>query len=47
MLHGVKPYDPVALTAGVAIVLAMALAASLYPAWKATRVDPAVVLRAE
>ena len=46
-LHGVSPYDPLAMAFGVAVVLAMAIAASVYPAWKATRVDPISVLREE
>lgn len=47
LLHGVSPHDPAALLLSVGLVIAMAAAASLYPAWKATRVDPATVLREE
>jgi predicted permease len=47
LLHGVSPYDPFVLALSVAAVLVVALAASLYPAWRSTRVDPASVLRAE
>ena len=40
-------YDP-ATFAGVAVlVVAVGFAASLIPAWRATRVDPMVTLRAE
>ncbi len=47
LLYGVSPYDPATLLLGVGAVLAAALLASVYPAWKAMRVAPADVLRAE
>ncbi len=47
MLFGVQPLDPVTF-ASVAIVLALTAALSIAgPAWRATRIDPAVALRAE
>ena len=47
LLYEVRPNDAVTF-AGAAMVLALlALAASLVPAWRATRVDPLVALRAE
>lgn len=47
LLFQVKPGDPVTL-AGVSIVLLLvALVAAYLPAHRATRIDPATVLRAE
>jgi putative ABC transport system permease protein len=43
----VSPSDPLTIAAVVAILAATGLTASYVPAWRATRVDPLVVLRAE
>lgn len=47
MLFGVQPLDPLTF-ASVTIVLALTAAVSIAgPAWRATRIDPAVALRGE
>lgn len=46
LLYGVSPFDPVTLVGGSAVFLAVAAAASLVPAWRASRTPPAVALRA-
>ncbi len=45
LLYGVEPFDPVALGAAVAALLACATVALLVPVRRATRVDPIEVLR--
>jgi putative ABC transport system permease protein len=47
LLFGVQPTDPVTFAATAAVLGAAALSASALPAWRATRVDPAVTLRQE
>lgn len=47
MLYGLKPYDPVSLTAAALILLGMALVASWVPAARASRIDPMEALRHE
>jgi putative ABC transport system permease protein len=47
LLFGVSAGDPFVIGSSVAAVLAIGLLGSAYPAWKAARVDPAHVLRAE
>jgi putative ABC transport system permease protein len=47
LLFGVSPRDPLTLGGVAAVLLAAALAASLVPAWRAARVDPARTLRAD
>jgi putative ABC transport system permease protein len=46
-LFGVTPYDPVVLVAVPVILVVVALVATWVPARHATRIDPAVTLRAE
>jgi putative ABC transport system permease protein len=45
MLFGVQPTDPATLVAVVATITIVAAVACLLPAWRASRVDPIVVLR--
>jgi hypothetical protein len=47
VLYGVGIHDPVSLTAAAAIVVALALCASLVPAARAAKADPATELRHE
>ncbi|HSF42212.1 MAG TPA: ABC transporter permease [Thermoanaerobaculia bacterium] len=47
LLYGVEPMDFVTFAAVPLVLLAVAVAASLLPALRATRVDPLTVLRAE
>jgi predicted permease len=47
MLYGIQPWDPATLTAGVLILLAVALAAGWIPARRAARVQPMDALRHE
>jgi predicted permease len=44
-LFGVSPVDPVAISAALAALVLMVMLASYLPSRRATRVDPAVVLR--
>jgi len=46
-IYGVQPYDPVTLTAVPLLLLAIAGMASLLPALRVARIDPATTLRAE
>ncbi len=47
LLVGVSPTDAPTLAAALGLVLLMTLAGSLVPAWRASRLDPAQVMRAE
>jgi ABC-type antimicrobial peptide transport system permease subunit len=45
LLFEVRPNDPVTLVGGAVLIVAVAAAASLIPAFRATRVDPIAALR--
>lgn len=45
LLYDVSPYDPLAFGSALAVMTITAVAACLLPAWRATRTDPARVLR--
>lgn len=47
LLFGVRASDPATLASVVALITAVAIAASLVPAVRATRVDPIVALKGE
>jgi predicted permease len=47
MLYGIQPYDPLTLSAGVLLLLGVALAASWIPARRAAGVEPMEALRHE
>jgi ABC-type antimicrobial peptide transport system permease subunit len=47
LLFGVAPGDPATFATAVGVVLLMALAGTLVPAWRAVRLTPMSVLRAE
>jgi ABC-type antimicrobial peptide transport system permease subunit len=47
LLFGVTPFDSVAFAVAPAVLIVVALAACLVPAWRAAATDPAVALRAE
>jgi ABC-type lipoprotein release transport system permease subunit len=45
LLYGIQPTDPATYVTVSALLLLVATAATLVPAWRATRVDPASTLR--
>jgi predicted permease len=47
LLFEVKPLDPAAILGACGTLMLVALAAAYFPAWLATRADPATALRAE
>ena len=47
MLYGTSPMDPATLSGVAAMLAAVTLIATVFPAWRASRIDPMVALRAE
>jgi predicted permease len=47
LLEGVSPFDPAAMTGATAVLVVVAFVASLLPALKTTRMEPAEILRQE
>jgi ABC-type antimicrobial peptide transport system permease subunit len=47
LLRGVSPHDPVVFTSIAAIIAAIALVSSWFPARRASRIDPMAALRDE
>jgi putative ABC transport system permease protein len=47
LLYGVSQFDPITYFAVIAMLTAVSAIASWVPAWRASRVDPAITLRAE
>ena len=47
LLYDVRPFDPPVASLTVALMIGTAVAAASLPAWRASRVDPVIVLRSE
>ncbi len=47
LLFEVRPSDPATFIAAVTTLVAVAVVAAGWPAWKATRIDPVAVLKEE
>lgn len=47
VLYGVVPTDPLTLVGSAGVMLVVVLVACWRPAWRATRLDPIAVLRAD
>jgi predicted permease len=45
VLYGVSPLDGIAFAGATSVVITIALAASFFPAWRASRTDPLTALR--
>jgi len=47
LLYGIQPNDPLTLLATIGILTSVAAFAALWPAWRASRVNPVTALRQE
>jgi predicted permease len=47
LLYGIQPYDPLTLVATIGILTSVAVFAALWPAWRASKVNPVTALRNE
>ena len=47
MLFGTSPADPLTLASVTGLLIVVALVATAFPAWRASRIDPVVALRSE
>jgi putative ABC transport system permease protein len=47
LLFGVRPTDPLTTASVIGLITAVAALASILPAWRASRVDPNLVLKAD
>jgi predicted permease len=47
LLYGLEPHDPATLIGATTVLSMVAALAAGIPAWRASRIDPAIVLRAE
>jgi putative ABC transport system permease protein len=47
VLFGVRPLDPPTFAAVLGVLLVMAALSTAIPAWRATRVNPAAIMKAE
>jgi ABC-type lipoprotein release transport system permease subunit len=47
LIYGVTPLDWISLTTSTCLLSAVAGIAAVFPVWRATRVDPITVLRAD
>jgi predicted permease len=45
LLFGLSPYDPATMAGAAGVLIVVAVAAGLKPAWRASRIDPMVALR--
>jgi ABC-type antimicrobial peptide transport system permease subunit len=47
LLYGVSARDPLVMAGAAVLLLAIGLVASVFPGWRAARVDPSTTLRAD